>query len=176
LKFLPIPLPGAMLVEPEPAADERGFFARIFCREEFAAYGLASDYAQHSISYNARRGTLRGMHYQRPPHEEAKVIRCTAGAVFDVLVDLRRDSPTQARWWGTELSARNRRMVYAPPGLAHGFLTLEDESEVGYLISAAHSAEASAGVRWDDPAFAIRWPAPVLVMSARDREFPDWRP
>lgn len=176
MKFLATGLPGALLVEPEPLADERGFFARIFSREEFAAHGLALEYAQHSISYNARRGTLRGMHYQRAPHEEAKVIRCTAGSVFDVLVDLRLGSPTRARWWGVELTAGNRRMVYAPPGFAHGFLTLEDDSEVCYLISAPHSVEASAGVRWDEPAFAIRWPAPVAIISPRDRAYPDWQP
>jgi len=178
VRFLDTPLPGTLVLEPEPVSDERGLFARTFCRREFALHGLVAEFVQCSTSFNPKRGTLRGMHYQRPPHAEAKLVRCTAGAIFDVMVDLRTGSPTLNQWLGTELTSRNRRMVYAGPGFAHGFLTLEDDTEVFYQISQDYVPEASAGVRWDDPAFGIAWPAGVRIeaISERDRSYPGWRP
>jgi dTDP-4-dehydrorhamnose 3,5-epimerase len=170
--FTPSPLPGAFIVEIEPHADERGFFARTYCAAEFAAQGLGPALHQCSVSYNARKGTLRGMHYQGAPHEEHKLVRCTAGAVFDVIVDIRDTSPTYRRWFGTELTAANRRSLFIPPGFAHGFLSLTDDAEVYYMISAAHVAEAGRGLRWNDPAFAINWPSAPAVISSRDAKYP----
>ncbi len=164
---------GAFLVEPEPVADERGFFARTWDRREFQARGLNPDLAQCSVSFNRRRGTLRGLHYQRPPHQEAKLVRCTAGAVYDVVVDLRPASPTFKRHAGATLTAANRLALYVPEGCAHGFLTLEDATEVSYQISEFYAPEAAAGVRFDDPALGIAWPAEVRVVNQRDRAYPD---
>ncbi len=169
--FHETPLPGAFLVELEPLADERGFFARSFCAAQFAARGLAAHMSQCSISYNARRATLRGMHYQAAPHEEHKLVRCTAGAIFDVLVDLRPGSRALHRWHGEELSAANHRALYVPPGVAHGFVTLADDCEVLYMISEPFAPQSARGVRWDDPAFGIRWPLRPEVISARDAQF-----
>ena len=163
---------GAWIVDPQPVADERGFFARTWCAREFAERGLEPRLAQCAVSYNSLAGTLRGIHYQAAPHAEVKLVRCTAGAVFDVVVDLRADSPSVGAWVGVELSAENRRMLYVPAGCGHGFLTLKDASEVFYQISAEHAPESAYGVRWDDPAFGITWPAPVRVISARDRNYP----
>jgi dTDP-4-dehydrorhamnose 3,5-epimerase len=171
--FRPLPLAGAFEVELEPIADERGFFARSFCRDAFRAQGLAIDYPQCSISFNARRGTLRGMHYQAAPHAEAKLVRCTRGRLHDVIVDLRPESPSYCRWTGVELAGAKRNALYVPEGFAHGFLTLEDETEVFYQISHEYRPEASRGVRFDDPAFGIRWPAAPAVVSERDRAYPD---
>jgi dTDP-4-dehydrorhamnose 3,5-epimerase len=173
--FRETPLPGAYLIEVEPFSDDRGLFARTYDRDEFEARGLNPEIAQVSTSYNRRRGTLRGLHFQRPPHEEAKLVRITRGAVYDVLVDLRRDSQTFRRWWATELSLENRRMVYIPEGLAHGFLTLADDTEVHYQISTPFTAEAYAGVRYDDPAFGIEWPdVGELIISEKDLTLPDF--
>ncbi len=172
LKLVPTALPGAWLIEPEPLADERGFFARTFCAEEFRAHGLDPAVAQCSVSYNRQRGTLRGMHYQASPHGEAKLVRCTRGAIFDVIVDLRPDSPSRRRWFAAELTEDNRRMLYAPEGFAHGFLTLAAGSEVLYQISAAYRPEFQRGFRWDDPAVAIAWPEAPSLVSARDRSLP----
>lgn len=170
-------LAGAWLVEPEPVADIRGFFARTFDAVEFARRGLRSTFPQCSVSYNARAGTLRGMHFQTAPHEEAKLVRCTAGAIFDVIVDLRVGSATRGRWLGVELTAENRRALYVPEGFAHGFQTLEDRSEVFYQISTAFVPEAAAGVRWDDPAFGIEWPvADSRILSDRDRGYAAFAP
>lgn len=160
-------------IEPEPAHDARGLFARTYSREEFAQNGLDFEIAQASVSFNASRGTLRGMHLQTPPHEEAKLVRCLAGSVHDVVVDLRAGSVTQLRWLAVALSAERRNAIYIPPGLAHGFLTLEDASELEYLISSPHEPGAAAGVRWDDPAVAIDWPFAPTVISERDAAFPD---
>ena len=165
-----------MIIDPEPVEDERGSFARTFCAEEFAARGLETRFVQQSVSHNRRRGTLRGMHYQAAPHSETKLIRCTAGAVYDVLVDLRGESPTFKRWIAVELTARSRRALYVPPGLAHGFLTLEDETEIHYQITPAYRPEASRGVRWDDPSFGIDWPLEPTVISAKDHAYPDYVP
>lgn len=177
MRFEETPLRGAFVVEAQPVDDERGFFARLFCRQEFGEQGLESDFVQCSVSFNARRGTLRGMHYQRPPHDEAKLIRCTVGAIFDAVVDIRPDSPTRGRWFATELSARNRRMLYVPKGFAHGFQTLEDSSEVLYFISTYYAPDASAGFLWNDPDIGIPWPAvEKRVISDRDLCLPVWRP
>jgi dTDP-4-dehydrorhamnose 3,5-epimerase len=169
--FKPTPLAGAFVVELERREDDRGFFARSFCREEFAAHGLAPVVAQCNVSYNERRGTLRGLHYQAAPHGEAKLVRCTQGAIWDVIVDLRSGSPTFKRWYGVELSAANRRALYAPEGTAHGFQSLADGCEVLYLMSKAYQADAARGVRWDDPAFGIEWPIAQPHLAERDRGF-----
>lgn len=171
--FQALALAGAFVVEIDPRRDERGFFARTFCRDEFRAHGLCDDFPQCSVSFNQKRATLRGMHYQEPPHAEVKLVRCTQGAIHDVIVDLRPGSPTLRKWVAVELSAANRRALYIPEGLAHGFLTLEDETEVYYQISRPHHPEAARGVRYDDPAFGIRWPVPPAVIALRDRSYPD---
>jgi dTDP-4-dehydrorhamnose 3,5-epimerase len=165
-------LPGAYLVDLAPVSDARGFFARSYCPEEFAAQGLGPPLSQCSVSFNTRKATLRGMHYQIAPHEEHKLVRCTAGAIFDVIVDLRPTSIHFRRWIGVELSAQNRRALFIPPGFAHGFITLSDHSEVFYMISAGYSAAHGRGVRWDDPAFGIEWPLQPSVIAARDAEYP----
>ena len=165
-------LAGAYLVDLERLSDERGFFARSYCAEEFAARGLGPELRQCSVSHNSRKGTLRGLHYQCAPHEEHKLVRCTAGAVFDVIVDIRAASPTYRRWFGAELSCANRRSLFIPPGFAHGFVSLTDDAEVYYMISVAHAPQFSHGLRWNDPAFAIAWPLAPTVISARDAAYP----
>ncbi len=165
-------IPGVVLVRPERFEDARGHFARTWDGEVFARHGLNPAVAQCSVSFNRKRGTLRGMHYQAAPHEEAKLVRCTRGAVFDVAVDLRPDSPTRHRWVGAELTAENGVALYVPEGCAHGFLTLADDTEVFYMISAPYVPEAGRGVRYDDPAFGIEWPAPVHVIHDRDAGYP----
>lgn len=165
---------GAFLIEPEFLADERGFFARVWCRREFADNALATEFVQSSISFSRARGTLRGMHFQRAPHEEDKLIRCTRGGIHDVIVDLRPDSPTFLRHAEATLTADNRMMLYVPKGFAHGFLTLEDRTEVTYSMSEYHQPEYAGGVRWDDPALGIEWPNEVRVISERDRAYPDF--
>lgn len=172
--FTPTELAGAFVVDVEPRQDERGLFARTWCREEFAAHGLSDALAQCSVSFSPRPGTLRGMHYQAPPHEEVKIVRCTRGAIYDVIVDLRPASPTFRRWFGLELDADNRRMLYVPEGCAHGFVSLVADTEVDYRISQAYVAEAARGVRWNDPAFGIEWPRAVELISERDRSYPDF--
>jgi dTDP-4-dehydrorhamnose 3,5-epimerase len=177
MRFEETPLAGAWVIEPERSEDERGFFARTFDAAEFARRGLDSRVVQSSTSYNRRAGTLRGMHYQADPHGEPKLIRCTRGAVFDVIVDLREDSATRLRWFGIELSEDNGRSLYVPIGLAHGFQTLADGSEVHYQIGHEYVPEAARGVRWDDPAFAIDWPAAPAggrIISERDRSYSDY--
>ncbi len=167
-------LPGAFIIDIEPAFDERGFFARTWSAEELARRGLISILSQCSLSFNKTRGTLRGMHYQTAPHDETKVVSCRAGAVYDVMVDLRPASPTFKQWFGVELSAKNYRLVYIPHGLAHGFLTLQDNSEVYYQISGSFVPESTRGVRWNDPAFGIEWPAAPSIILERDRLYPDF--
>lgn len=174
MKFVETGLSGAYVIEPELTVDSRGFFARTFCCNEFASRGLNSDFAQCNISFNRSRGTLRGMHFQMEPYAEAKLVRCTQGAIYDVIIDLRRDSPTFTEWFAVELSAANRRMLYVPEGFAHGFLTLSDETEVLYQMSEFYHSECSTGVRWDDPAFSIEWPGMVNAISDRDQSFPDF--
>jgi dTDP-4-dehydrorhamnose 3,5-epimerase len=174
MKLEELPLSGAFIIDPRRFEDERGFFAASFTIEAFEERGLETRWAQFSISYNRARGTVRGMHLQKDPFAEVKLVRCTAGAVHDVLLDLRPDSPTFRRWAATELTAGNRRLLYIPKGLAHGFQTLEEGSELAYQVSAPYRPEAAIGVRWDDPAFDIRWPLPVSVISERDRLFADF--
>jgi dTDP-4-dehydrorhamnose 3,5-epimerase len=170
--FIPMRLKGAWLIDVEPKEDERGFFARTWCRKELAAQGLDTEIAQENVSYNRHCGTVRGLHFQRPPHEETKIVRCTRGAIFDVIVDLRRRSPTYLGWQGFELSADNRRALYVPKGFAHGFQTLTDDAEIAYQISAFYAPEAAGGYRYDDLAFGIAWPLPVTVISGRDIDWP----
>ena len=167
-------LAGAYVVEPQRLEDERGFFARTWCRREFDAHGLRSDLAQCNISFNRKRGTWRGMHYQVAPNAEAKLIRCTQGAICDVIVDLRPDSPSRGRHVAVELSAANRLMLFVPEDFAHGFQTLADDTEVFYQMSAFYAAESARGFRWDDPTFGIRLPLEVAVVSGRDRSYPDY--
>jgi dTDP-4-dehydrorhamnose 3,5-epimerase len=177
VRFTPLELAGAWLVELEPLEDERGYFARSWCRNEFGEHGLASELAQCSLSRSTYRATLRGLHFQRAPHAEVKLVRCTRGAIFDVIVDLRADSETHARWLGVELDAQRGNALYVPKGFAHGFQTLVDEAEVFYMMSDPYVAEAASGVRWDDPAFAIEWPdAERRTISERDLSWPDYRP
>jgi dTDP-4-dehydrorhamnose 3,5-epimerase len=168
-------LANAFVIDPEPYADERGLFARTFCAREFAEHGLDTTPVQCNVSLNRGRGTMRGMHWQAAPHEEAKLVRCTHGAIHDVIVDLRPDSATFGEHVGVELTAGNRRMLYVPEGFAHGFLTLEDDTEVFYQMSAFYEPDAARGLRYDDPALGIRWPAEVRVVSERDRSWPDWK-
>lgn len=172
--FTKTDLEGAWLIDAEPNRDARGWFARTFCEREFSAHGLETRFPQHSTSQNVERGTLRGMHYQRAPHAEVKLVRCLKGAIWDVIIDLNPDSPTYRRWQGFELSAANMRQLYIPKGFAHGFQTLEANCEIGYLISEFYAPAASAGVRWDDPRFGIDWPLPVSVMSDKDKGWPDF--
>lgn len=173
MEFRETALKGAYVIEPEPANDERGFFARTFCVREFAKHGLATEMAQCSTSFNRRQGTLRGLHYQALPHGEDKLVRVTMGAVFDVIVDLRENSLTFGRWFGVVLSAETRRMLYIPKGFAHGFQTLQDDSEVFYQISAFYEPASMRGVRWNDPVLEIAWPdAANAIVSQRDRELP----
>ena len=168
------PLAGAVVLDLEPRHDSRGLFARTWCVREAAAAGLNPRLAQASVSYNKRRGTLRGMHYQEAPHEEAKLVRCTRGSIYDVVIDLRSGSITFGRYFSITLSAENRRMLYVPEGFAHGFQTLEDETEVSYQISEFYVPSAARGVRWDDPAFGIEWPLAEPILNERDRSFPDF--
>lgn len=162
---------GAFIIEPDRQEDERGFFARVYCREEFESHGLNPNLVQCSLSLSKRKGTLRGMHYQVAPHEEAKLVRCTMGAIYDVILDLRHTSRTFEKWLAVELTAENRKMLYVPEGCAHGFQTLEDDTEVFYQMSEFYHPECARGVRWDDPALGIEWPAPSpIVMSERDMQ------
>jgi len=172
MRFLETDLYGARLIDLEPVRDARGFFSRTFCVKEFAAHGLETSFVQHSLSYSAARGTLRGMHFQTPPHAEVKVVDCVKGAIFDVIIDIRPQSPTFRQWRGFELTAENRRQLYIPAGFAHGFETLSDDAEVRYLISAFYEPSAASGLRYDDPAFAISWPLPIAVISDKDRVWP----
>ena len=172
MKLTPTPLTGAFVIEMEPIADERGFFARSFSRATFAEHGLNPDIDQCSVSFNRARGTLRGMHFQVAPAAEDKLVRCTAGAIFDAIIDIRRGSRTYGKWFGLELTAANRQQLYIPKGFAHGFLTLTDAAEVYYQISTPYVASAARGVRWNDPAIAIAWPFAPSVISARDAGYP----
>lgn len=172
MKFTALPLLGAYVVELERRGDDRGFFARTFCVEKFAAHGLQTHWAQCNISFSAKAGTIRGLHFQRPPMAETKLVRCTRGAIFDVIVDLRLGSATYGHWHGERLDDGNRRMICVPEGFAHGFQTLSDDVEMLYFHSAPYSAAHEGGVKWDDPRLGISWPLPVTDMSVRDRGFP----
>jgi dTDP-4-dehydrorhamnose 3,5-epimerase len=174
MRFQATALEGAYLIEIEPRADERGFFARSFCRHEFEAHGLNPAVAQCNISFNASARTLRGMHYQAEPFREVKVVRCTNGAIYDAVIDLRPDSATYRRWFGAELTADNRKALYVPEGFAHGYLTLTENTEVFYQVSEFYSPGHECGIRWNDPAFGIKWPTAPLVISPKDASHPDF--
>lgn len=176
MKFTPTPLDGAWVLDVEPRRDERGFFSRTFCANEFAEHGLEPTVAQGNLSYNHRRGTMRGMHYQLEPAAETKLVRCTRGAVHDAIIDLRPDSPTHLQCFGVELSADNRRALYVPALFGHGYLTLTDGAEVEYLVSEFYTPGAERGLRWDDPVLDVDWPVAVEVVSDKDASWPDFRP
>ena len=175
MKFTETKLRGAFIITPDLIKDERGFFARTFCRREFEEHGLNSNLVQCNISFNAAMGTLRGMHYQAAPHEEAKLVRCTRGAIYDVIIDLREGSPTVREWFGIELTPDSGLMLYAPEGFAHGYQSLQDDTEMYYMTSAPYAPAAARGVLYDDPAFGVRWPLPVSVISEADRDWPDFK-
>ena len=175
MNFKETKLKGAFIIEPERLEDERGFFTRSFCKNEFKEHGLNNNLAQCNISFNITKGTLRGMHLQIPPKEEAKLVRCTMGSIHDVIVDLRQYSPTYRKYFGATLSSENRRMLYIPEGFAHGFITLEDHTEVFYQMTEFYTPEFARGYRWDDPAFAIAWPMEVKIISERDQNYPDFK-
>ena len=172
--FTETKLPGAYVIEVEKREDQRGFFGRTFCREEFEAHGLNSQVVQCNTSFNKRKGTLRGMHFQAVPFAEAKLVRCTSGSIYDVIIDLRPASRTFKQHFAVELSAANHRMLYIPENMAHGFQTLEDDTEVFYQMSQMFSAEHARGVRWNDPAFGVEWPADERIITERDRNYPDF--
>ena len=174
MNFVPTSLPGAFIIQIDPRRDDRGFFARTWCRREFAEMGLATDLVQCSISYNRRRGTLRGMHWQAAPHSEAKIVRCTRGAIWDAIIDMRPDSPTYTQHVGVELTAASGRSIYVPEGFAHGFVTLEDDTEVFYQMSEYYEPSAARGVRWNDAAFGIAWPVSDPIIHPRDASYPDF--
>ena len=174
MKFLATSLADAYVVEPERLDDDRGFFARSWCQRELAGLGLNGAFVQSNVAFSRQAGTVRGLHFQTLPHAEAKLVRCTRGAVWDVIVDLRRDSPTHKRWIAVELTEDNHTMLYVPEGFAHGYETLTNDSEIAYETSAFYVPDAARGVRFDDPAFAITWPRPVTLVSARDQSWPDY--
>lgn len=173
MQFTETTLADAMVIDLDKRGDVRGFFARVFCEAEFAAHGLETRFVQANHSRSAHRGTLRGMHFQRAPHRETKVVRVVRGALLDVIIDLRVDSPSYGSWEAFELTADNGRMLYVPAGFAHGFQTLADDTEVTYQVSAAYAPDSEGGVRWDDRAFGIDWPLPVSVISDKDAAWPD---
>lgn len=175
--FYETELPGAFVIEEEAKEDSRGFFARAWCRKEYETNGLNPELVQANLAFSKKKGTLRGIHYQVPPFEEAKSVRCLRGAIYDVIIDLRPGSPTFARWTGVELSPENRRMLYVPEGFAHGYQTLVDDTEVFYQVSEFYAPECERGIRWDDPAFAIRWPEPDRpIISDKDAGWPLYTP
>jgi dTDP-4-dehydrorhamnose 3,5-epimerase len=174
MQFHPTTLTDAWLIEPQSARDERGAFTRTFCTREFAAHGLETNFPQHSVSKTTKKGTVRGMHFQRDPHGEVKLVRCTRGMIFDVIVDVRPHSPTFCRWQAFELDEDGGHQLYVPKGFAHGYQTLTDDVEVSYLISAFYMPEAAAGFRHDDPAIQVRWPLPISLISDKDRSWPEF--
>jgi dTDP-4-dehydrorhamnose 3,5-epimerase len=174
MKFTSTKIFGAYLIEIQPLTDERGFFARTFCTNEFQEHGLNSNFVQCNVSFTSQRGTIRGMHYQIAPYTETKLVRCTRGAIYDVILDLRPESPTFKQWVAAELTADNHQMFYIPPGCAHGFQTLVDDTEVFYQMSEVYHADAATGVRWNDPAFGIEMPLNVTTVSERDRSYDDF--
>jgi dTDP-4-dehydrorhamnose 3,5-epimerase len=176
MRFIDTPIPGVHLIELEPRGDERGFFARAFCTDELTRHGLVGHVAQANNSFSVDRGTLRGMHYQLPPASEVKIVRCIRGSLWDVVLDVRAGSPTFGQWYGAELSAENRLAMYAPAGFAHGFLTLEPDTEAFYLASHAYAPEQERGIRWNDPRFTIQWPIEPTVVSEKDQSHRDFDP
>ena len=176
MKFIPTPLADAHVIELDKIGDDRGFFARAFCEEEFSAAGLVSRFVQVNNSLSADKGTLRGMHYQLAPNAETKLVRCIRGALWDAIIDLRPESDTFRQYFGVELSAENRRMLYVPKGFAHGFITLEDHTEAFYFVDEPYAPDSERGIRWNDPQFGIEWPAKPVVLSDKDREQRDFDP
>lgn len=174
MRFRETPLAGVLVADLEPHADERGSFTRVWSFDAFEQQGLCTAYPEHSVARNVRRGVLRGLHYQAEPHAETKVIRCVAGTVWDVLVDLRPDSPTHGRWTSFELDGARMQLLYVPPGIAHGYQTLSPVSELHYMISARHEPSASRGIAWNSPQLAIAWPLPDPILSERDRRHPEF--
>ena len=173
MKFIETKLKGAYVIEIEPISDNRGFFARSWCQQEFSDRGLNPNLVQCNISFNTKKGTLRGVHYQAKPHEEAKLVRCSRGSIYDVIIDIRADSSTFKQWFAVELGADNCKMLYIPKGFAHGFLTLEDNTEIFYQMSDFYHSDAAKGIRWDDPSFAIQWHVTnQLIISAKDLSYP----
>ncbi|TGE29303.1 dTDP-4-dehydrorhamnose 3,5-epimerase [Hymenobacter metallicola] len=172
--FTETELPGAFIIDVDRLSDERGFFARSWCADEFAAHGILMPPLQANVSSNPRKGTLRGMHFQLPPHEETKLVRCTQGAIYDVIVDLREESPTYGQWLGVELTASSFRMLFVPGRFAHGFLTLTDNTDVCYQVSAKYAPGAERGLRWNDPAINIQWPFDPVLVSEKDSRHPDF--
>jgi dTDP-4-dehydrorhamnose 3,5-epimerase len=172
--FTETELIGAYLIDVRRLEDDRGFFGRSWCAREMAEHGLKTDLCQGNISFNHRKGTLRGIHFQQDPYQETKVVRCSRGSIYDVIIDLRKDSPTYMKWFGTELTADNYTMLYVPEDFGHGFITLEDNCEVTYLVTQFYMPGAERGIRWNDPAFGIKWPIDPVVISERDRSFPDY--
>ncbi|MGC1616715.1 MAG: dTDP-4-dehydrorhamnose 3,5-epimerase [Candidatus Acidiferrum sp.] len=172
--FKPTDLPGAYIIDPERHTDVRGYFVRTYCEKEFADYGLEPRVSQCSISFNRRKGTLRGLHYQAAPFQEVKVVRCNRGSIYDVIIDLRPDSPSYKRWFAAQLDEKNGTMLYIPKGFAHGFQTLADDTEVFYQMSQIFSPEHARGVRWNDPAFSIAWPEDERIILERDRNYSDF--
>ena len=176
MNFLETKLKGSYLIELEKNTDERGFFARSYCRKEFEKYGLNSKVVQCNISFNKKKQTLRGMHYQTKPYEEAKLIRCTHGAIYDVIIDLRPDSSTYLKHYGVQLNEDNRLMLFVPEGFAHGFITLQDRTEIFYQMSEFYAPESAMGLRYNDPLFGIKWPEDAKIISNRDKNYPDFKP
>ncbi len=177
MKLTPTPIAGVYVIDLEPRGDDRGWFARVWCKRELEEAGLLGGWVQCNGSYSRHAGTLRGLHYQAAPHEEAKLIRCISGSIYDVVADVRPDSPTFGKWLGVELTAKNRQMLYVAPGVAHGYQTLEDDSEVMYPVTEFYTPSHERGVRWDDPFFAITWPeASNRIVSAKDQSWPDFAP
>lgn len=174
MRFIPLELKAAYVIEFEPINDHRGFFARTFCQKEFQEKGLVSNFVQCNIAWNKAKGTLRGMHWQAAPHCEVKLVRCDRGAIYDVIIDLRPELATYCKWVAVELTSDNKKMLYVPEGFAHGYQTLEPDTEVSYLVSSFYTPEAQRGVRWNDPAFGISWPISEPVLSEKDRSHPDF--
>lgn len=172
--FEPLNLEGACLISLDKKEDDRGFFARYYCEEEFRKHNLNTDWIQMNNSFSKHKGTLRGLHFQYPPHSEVKLIRCFRGAIWDVMVDIRKDSKTYGQWYGTELSAENRKMLYIPEGFAHGFISLTDDSEILYMVSSAYAGQAEGTLRWDDPFHDIEWPLIPEIISDKDKSTLDW--
>lgn len=175
MKFQETKLKGAFIIDIERLEDDRGFFARAWCKNEMETHGCSADLKQANLSLSSKKGTLRGMHYQVSPYEESKLVRCTRGALYDVIVDLRKDSPTYKEWIGVELTADNRRMLYVPEGFGHGFVTLEDDTEAFYLVTEFYTPGAEQGIRYNDPALGIEWPVDIEVISEKDASWPDFQ-
>ncbi|REL24182.1 dTDP-4-dehydrorhamnose 3,5-epimerase [Rhodohalobacter sp. SW132] len=174
MKYTETPIEGAVIIELEKHEDARGFFARGFCKKEFEEHGLEHEIVQCNFSKSVKKGTLRGMHYQSPPHAEVKMVRCLNGAIYDVIVDIRKDSPTYKQWFGVKLTDKDYKMLYIPKGLAHGFQTLEENSVIFYMVTENYNQQSERGVRWNDPAFDIDWPLSVTEISEKDQAFTDY--